>query len=397
VEMDIDLTRMPLGNLRRQHILEAMGVLTALQTAMQEAGGDSLAALLGNLNTDKVDDDDDEEDDAEGGGGGGGAGKGKKKTKTEQRAAPTLSMAQLQNRIISATNRFYSMMPHDTGGGVPPPLATPAIVQEKAAMLQTLLDLEATNRLVQGSVEGVDYGETDPVDIMYAKLKTEIEPLEEGGAEWKMIEKYVRDTHGITHRAMKIDIQQLFKVSREGEDARFAKFAGDSNRKLLWHGSRITNFGGILSQGLRIAPPEAPATGYMFGKGVYFADSVSKSANYCFAMNKDEPGLLLLCEVALGTEYERHAAEYVVPLGGSEAHLDGAVELPAGNLSTKGCGKMLCKDWAEIEPGLSAPASTLGMHKGLSPMKGSLMYNEFIVYDVDQVRVRYMVQLGPQK
>jgi hypothetical protein len=28
-------------------------------------------------------------------------------------------------------------------------------------------------------------------------------------------------------------------------------------------GSRLTNFVGILNQGLRIAPPEAPATGYM--------------------------------------------------------------------------------------------------------------------------------------
>ena len=32
---------------------------------------------------------------------------------------------------------------------------------------------------------------------------------------------------------------------------------------LLWHGSRITNMAGILGQGLRIAPPEAPVTGYM--------------------------------------------------------------------------------------------------------------------------------------
>lgn len=32
---------------------------------------------------------------------------------------------------------------------------------------------------------------------------------------------------------------------------------------LLWHGSRLTNWCGILSQGLRIAPPEAPVTGYM--------------------------------------------------------------------------------------------------------------------------------------
>jgi hypothetical protein len=42
----------------------------------------------------------------------------------------------------------------------------------------------------------------------------------------------------------------------------------------------MTNMIGILSQGLRIAPPEAPSTGYMFGKGVYFADTFDKSANY---------------------------------------------------------------------------------------------------------------------
>ena len=31
---------------------------------------------------------------------------------------------------------------------------------------------------------------------------------------------------------------------------------GDGERMLLWHGSRTTNFAGILKQGLRIAPPE---------------------------------------------------------------------------------------------------------------------------------------------
>jgi hypothetical protein len=34
--------------------------------------------------------------------------------------------------------------------------------------------------------------------------------------------------------------------------------AQNPNRQLLWHGSRTTNYLGILSQGLRIAPPEAP-------------------------------------------------------------------------------------------------------------------------------------------
>ena len=34
-----------------------------------------------------------------------------------------------------------------------------------------------------------------------------------------------------------------------------------------------------------------------FGKGIYFADMSSKSANYCFASQQNSTGLLLLCEV----------------------------------------------------------------------------------------------------
>jgi hypothetical protein len=38
----------------------------------------------------------------------------------------------------------------------------------------------------------------------------------------------------------------------------------------------------------------------MFGKGIYFADVPSKSANYCMANQENPEGILLLCEVALG-------------------------------------------------------------------------------------------------
>lgn len=43
-----------------------------------------------------------------------------------------------------------------------------------------------------------------------------------------------------------------------------------------------------------------PQTGYMFGKGVYFADMVSKSANYCHTSQAEPVGLVLLADVALG-------------------------------------------------------------------------------------------------
>merc|ERR1712168_882585 len=116
-----------------------------------------------------------------------------------------------------------------------------------------------------------------------------------------------------------------FKVNRKGEGSRFKPFK-QLHRQLLWHGSRTSNYAGILSSGLRIAPPEAPVTGYMFGKGIYFADLSSKSANYCHHTLSDNTGFLLLSEVALGEYYKRTAAKNIK-------------KLPAGTNSTFGVGR----------------------------------------------------------
>jgi poly [ADP-ribose] polymerase len=102
-----------------------------------------------------------------------------------------------------------------------------------------------------------------------------------------------------TKDGRKLALIDLFRVGRKGEENVYNPNKLN-NKKLLWHGSRFSNFGGILSQGLRIAPPEAPKTGYLFGKGCYFADMAGKSAPYCCADISKNVGLFLLCEVALG-------------------------------------------------------------------------------------------------
>lgn len=63
---------------------------------------------------------------------------------------------------------------------------------------------------------------------------------------------------------------KIFKVAREGEHQRYRPFEELHNRQLLWHGSRATNYAGILSQGLRIAPPEAPVVSVLYAKKVFF-------------------------------------------------------------------------------------------------------------------------------
>lgn len=110
---------------------------------------------------------------------------------------------------------------------------------------------------------------------------------------------------------------EVFRITRPGEAERFEEggFSAsqidthkiNDSRKLLWHGSRSTNFGGILSQGLRIAPPEAPVNGYAFGKGIYLADLASKSFEYLYPGTSGNQGLLMLCEAQLGDPvYERY-------------------------------------------------------------------------------------------
>lgn len=143
-------------------------------------------------------------------------------------------------------------------------------------------------------------GDHNDVDHYYAQLKAEIDVVDQNCEEFQLIQEYIKNTHAKTHSSYELEIVHIHKVRRHGEELRYKPFRKLHNRKLLWHGSRLTNFAGIISQGLRIAPKEAPVTGYMFGKGVYFADMVSKSANYCCTNPSSPTGLLLLCEVALG-------------------------------------------------------------------------------------------------
>jgi poly [ADP-ribose] polymerase len=127
-----------------------------------------------------------------------------------------------------------------------------------------------------------------------------MDPIKASSSEYEKLQEYITSTHGRTHTTIRSPtIQHAFRVERHGESEAWNNGGydklEDGERLLLWHGSRSTNFGGtsistgcgcrssrawyigILSQGLRIAPPEAPVTGYMFGKGVYFAD-VSRGA-----------------------------------------------------------------------------------------------------------------------
>lgn len=97
--------------------------------------------------------------------------------------------------------------------------------------------------------------------------------------EFKTLRKYIQNTE--QNALSGKYITNIYHLQRKGEPERFQKWESLHNHQLLFHGSALSNYVGILSQGLRIAPPEAPVSGYAFGKGIYFADMFQKSFQYC--------------------------------------------------------------------------------------------------------------------
>ncbi|KAJ0052867.1 hypothetical protein Pint_00959 [Pistacia integerrima] len=284
-----------------------------------------------------------------------------------------------RGELEQLSGEFYTVIPHDFGFKKMRDfiIDTPQKLKLKLQMVEALGEIEIATKLLEDD----KCTQEDPLYSHYQRLHCQLMPVEADSEEYSIIAKYMLNTHAKTHSSYTVDIVQIFKVEREGEVERFKKFSHSKNRMLLWHGSRLTNWTGILSQGLRIAPPEAPVTGYMFGKGVYFADMFSKSANYCYASRAATAGVLLLCEVALGDMAELLHANY------------DADKLPEGKLSTKGVGQT-APDPSEAQALKDGIVVPLGKPKEQLSSKGQLLYNEYIVYNVDQIRMRYVVQVN---
>ncbi|XP_049603711.1 poly [ADP-ribose] polymerase 2 [Syngnathus scovelli] len=281
--------------------------------------------------------------------------------------------------LLEACNQFYTRIPHDFGLKTPPLIRTEDELKKKIELLEALSDIQIAVKMVESAGDGHD---EHPLDRHYRSLNCLLHPLDPLGEEYKVIEKYLQSTHASTHCDYTMSVLDIFSVDRDGEGSHFLSHI--PNRMLLWHGSRLSNWVGILNQGLRVAPPEAPVTGYMFGKGIYFADMSSKSANYCFARNHNQVGLLLLCEVALGDSNELLDADY------------NADNLPAGKHSTKGVGRT----GPDPQNFVSLNGVTVPMGPGVkTTQRGSkagaysLLYNEFIVYNPAQTRMRYLLRV----
>ncbi|KAK2033059.1 PARP-domain-containing protein [Colletotrichum zoysiae] len=306
---------------------------------------------------------------------------------------PTLADSKYGMNVPQATehlsNLYYSLIPHAFGRNRPPVIQDGGMLKKEVDLLDSLSDMKIASDLMKVDRKLHD---VHPADRQYQSLgMNEMSPVDHKSAEFAFLSEYLQGSKGATHH-VNYKIEDIFRIERQGELERFEKsqFSSiKSDRRLLWHGSRVTNFGGILSQGLRIAPPEAPVTGYMFGKGIYLADMSSKSANYCVSTSSGGQALLLLCEAELGDPMQTltHASYHA-----------GETARANGMWSTWGQGTVGPSQWKDagcVNPSLKGvKMPDVSVKPGDTNVPSAyLQYNEYIVYDLAQVRLRYLFRV----
>lgn len=276
------------------------------------------------------------------------------------------------DQLCDASNRFYTLIPHDFGVERPLVIDSLKVVKAENEMLQNLSNM----KMICGTPNEEYNEQINPLDACYQQLNADIIPLDKTSQEFGQLCNMIYNTHGPTHNDYAIEVLEIFSVNRRETAKQSQAFQNIGNHVLLWHGSRLANFVGILTNGLKVAPSEALASGSMFGNGIYFADISSKSANFCYTDRINNIGLMLLCEVALGDKLQ---------LGEGDYELRDMPNTEYQSVEVAGSYRPL--DW-RYSHGVTAPYDAVELLDNLP-----LLYNEYVVYDPAQVRIRYLFQM----
>ena len=294
-----------------------------------------------------------------------------------------------RSQLTKYSSNFYTQIPHDFGFKKMSNFIIDTIekVKEKIDMINVLSDMKITLKILENveSEKEEEYENQEEKELYdyYKQLNCDIRVISKDEEIYSILNKYLtakiseedKDGFGSYYgRRNNLSLIKAYELSRHGEKKKFKDLG---NKKLLWHGSRITNFVGILSQGLRIAPPEAPSSGYLYGKGVYFADMSQKSSCYCYPVNN--MGLILLGEVSLGKEDERRSTDFNLPS-----------TLKNGCDSVHALGRLEPSDGVTINDDVFVPSGDA------KPNEKNCLCNdhaEYIVYNVDQIKLRYLLRI----
>lgn len=152
--------------------------------------------------------------------------------------------------IEQCSNQYYSLIPHAFGRNRPPIIQNTLLLKKELELLESLGDMKDAAELIKSTLK--DDGRVHPLNLQFNGLgMEEMKPVDQDSDEFHELSAYLTRTKGNTHN-INYEIEDIFRIQRAEEFERFKKSPySKSDRRLLWHGSHVTNFGATI----RVALP----------------------------------------------------------------------------------------------------------------------------------------------
>ncbi len=201
------------------------------------------------------------------------------------------------------SGEFYTAIPHRIGR-TRAAIAS-AVISNLEAIEQKQSTLQLMRDMLQVNGEGGNVLFNAQVDQEYEALGCEIDYLDTKDAKFAELSDYVKQSL-VKRKSCKI--RNIYTLKRSGEWKVFKEAVG--NHRLLFHGSRIQNWVGILSRGI-LMPKIVVSMGVRrtdagwLGNGIYFGDAACTSLFYATS-GRRRTRFLSIARVALGKSKQYH-------------------------------------------------------------------------------------------
>jgi len=276
--------------------------------------------------------------------------------------------------VNAVSTEYYTYMPYSSGRNRPPLLDDLSLIEACIEAIEEMKNVCVTYNIIKNS------NKLSRLTCVYNGLDATISALDKNSAIYGELVKYVANTHAPTHNC-KLQVIDMYTVSK-ASDVEYDTFTKDmKNKTLLFHGSPIVNWCSIIKNGLLLDPSKLGVviTGKMFGYGIYWANAISKSFNYCGSYSTNGIAVLAIGEVALGEMYDQYQSNYTL----SQKILDGVKKN-----STHGVGMSSPNSATTLSDGVIVPNGKL---INSNDKKCSLLYDEFIIYNTKQYKIKYLI------
>ncbi len=252
------------------------------------------------------------------------------------------------------SGEFYTAIPHRIGRTRS--AVDNAVIDSLEAFQQKQDTLQLMKDMLQVNGESGSVLFNAQVDQEYNALGCELDWLPQDHPQFLELEDYV--THSLI-KMKRLEVRNIFRVRRKGEWEAFTQHL--DNQRLLFHGSRIQNWVGILSRGI-LLPKIVVSMGInrtdagWLGNGIYFGDAACTSYYYA-SPGRYKTRFLAIARVALGKK----------------------------------------KEYTRITYGLTAPPDGYDSCHGVrhtSKHPSQFADDEYVVYTTQQQRLEYLVEVA---